>query len=106
MDRVNYKNMTPEEVYAAIDETEQPEPTSRCLPAPWDDGVEYLSRGTIGGKKAVIRWYFDAKDMIDADGESISDEDYPWDFDSVSEILVEIEPDYWGLVYGLDVAGH
>ncbi len=54
-------------------ETEQPEPTSRCIPAPDDDLMEWIGRGEIAGLRAKAYYYTTDgdQDMVaEADGDN------------------------------------
>lgn len=74
MDRIN-----PADVRAT---GENAEPTSRLLDGSSDHGYaeEWQEPATMPDGRACYRMYlFTADDIVDADGEPLDAEDYPWD---------------------------
>jgi hypothetical protein len=78
--------------------TDQAEPTSRCLPQPYDSGEEWAAPANYKGEDATVYFYFDEDDITDEDGEDLDPEDYPWDADHIlcitGEDYMEIVPSW------------
>jgi hypothetical protein len=58
-------------------------PTSRCMPAPWDDAQEWAEYGEIEGVPAKVYYIFENADVADLEADS-----YDWSETSISKIEV------------------
>jgi hypothetical protein len=58
-------------------------PTSRCMPAPWDDAQEWAECGEIEGVPAKVYYIFENADVADLEADS-----YDWSDSSISKIEV------------------
>jgi hypothetical protein len=58
-------------------------PTSRCMPAPWDDAQEWAEYGEIEGAPAKVYYVFENADVADLEADS-----YDWSESSISKIEV------------------
>jgi hypothetical protein len=58
-------------------------PTSRCMPAPWEDAQEWAEYGEIGGVPAKVYYIFENADVADLEADS-----YDWSETSISKIEV------------------
>lgn len=64
-------------------------PTSRCMPAPWDDAQEWAVFGEIEGVPAKAYYIFENADVADLEADS-----YDWSETSISKIeLAEKDED-------------